>query len=56
MSSIATFLDKSGVDGHGRTHADVLALGDPELEARHDFIQWLFPLPEASAGCRGRRC
>ena len=41
------------MDGAGRTHADVLALNDRELERRHDFIQWLFPLPEASAAVPG---
>jgi len=53
MSPITRFLDGSGVDGAGRTHADVLALPDRQLEARHDFIQWLFPLPEASAAVPG---
>ena len=53
MSALAAFLDGSGVDGAGRTHADVLALDDRELERRHDFVQWLFPLPEASAAGPG---
>jgi hypothetical protein len=53
MSAATRFLDGSGVDGAGRSHAEVLALGDRELEARHDFIQWLFPLAEASAAVPG---
>jgi hypothetical protein len=28
---------------------DVLAMNDVALEHTHDFIQWLFPLPEPSA-------
>ena len=41
------------MDGAGRTHADVLALNDRELERRHDFIQWLFPLAEPSGAVPG---
>ncbi len=32
----------------GRTHAQILAWSDSALEAVHDYIQWLFPLPEPS--------
>ena len=28
---------------------DILAFSDAELEAVHDYIQWLFPMKEASA-------
>ena len=42
------FLNGSGPDGAGRTLGDVLALDDEAMERRHDFIQWLFPLPEPS--------
>jgi hypothetical protein len=28
-------------------------MDDEVLEARHDFIQWLFPLPEPSAAVQG---
>jgi hypothetical protein len=40
----------SGVsrDHRGRSLEDVLGWSDDRLEAVHDFIQWLFPLPEAS--------
>ncbi|WP_460449338.1 opioid growth factor receptor-related protein [Alsobacter sp. SYSU BS001988] len=42
------FLSGSGRDARGRTVADVLAMGPAGLEASHDYIQWLFPLPTAS--------
>jgi hypothetical protein len=42
------FLGGEGPDGAGRTLDEVLAFGDPALERHHDFIQWLFPLPERS--------
>ena len=32
----------------GPTLADVLSWDDYQLEVRHDYIQWLFPLPETS--------
>jgi hypothetical protein len=35
-------------DDRGRTLAGILAWDDERLEAIHDFIQWLFPLPERS--------
>jgi hypothetical protein len=35
-------------DDRGRTLAEILTWDDGELEAVHDFIQWLFPLPERS--------
>lgn len=35
-------------DDKGRTLDDILSWPDEELEAVHDFIQWLFPLPERS--------
>jgi hypothetical protein len=38
-----------GRDAHGRLAADVLNFSDRELEAVHDYIQWLFPLPTRSA-------
>jgi hypothetical protein len=43
------FLEGTGTDHRGRRIDDILAFSDPELETVHDFIQWLFPLPEASA-------
>ena len=38
-----------GPDDRGRTLDDILAWDDARLEAVHDFIQWVFPLPEPSA-------
>jgi hypothetical protein len=35
-------------DDAGRTLASILAWDDYRLESVHDFIQWLFPLPEPS--------
>ena len=53
MTPLDLFLTGDGRDGAGRTHADVLALDDIALEDCHDFIQWLFPLPEASRAVPG---
>jgi hypothetical protein len=39
---------RGGRDDEGRTLNEILAWPDAELEAVHDFIQWLFPLPEES--------
>lgn len=39
---------RGGRDDEGRTLQAILAWPDAELEAVHDFIQWLFPLPERS--------
>ena len=46
---IVMFLEGEGVDARGRTVFDVLSMNDVALEHTHDFIQWLFPLPEASS-------
>jgi Opioid growth factor receptor (OGFr) conserved region len=48
-SRLRAFLNGTGSDSRGRTLSYVLALDDTEIEATHDFIQWLFPLPVASA-------
>ena len=40
-------------DDRGRTLAEILAWPDDRLEAVHDFIQWLFPLPERSGANPG---
>ena len=45
---VLAFLEGQGVDGRGRTVFDVLGFDDAALELNHDFIQWLFPLPERS--------
>lgn len=36
-------------DSEGRFLHEILAWDDELLEAVHDYIQWLFPLPERSA-------
>ena len=51
--SIHSFLRGAGRDGSGRLLADVLAFDDTQIEAVHNFIQWLFPLPEASRAVLG---
>lgn len=35
-------------DGKGRTLDNILSFSDNELEYHHDYIQYLFPLPERS--------
>jgi hypothetical protein len=39
---------RGGGDAAGRTLDQILAWDDERLEAVHDYIQWLFPLPEPS--------
>ncbi len=46
-SSLLDFY-RGGPDDEGRTLEEILAWPDEKLEAVHDFIQWLFPLPERS--------
>ncbi|HYD28724.1 opioid growth factor receptor-related protein [Brevundimonas sp.] len=48
VGPILAFLEGEGPDGRGRTLFDVLGFDDAALELNHDFIQWLFPLPEPS--------
>ncbi len=36
-------------DDRGRLLSDILRADDDWLESTHDFIQWMFPLPEPSA-------
>jgi hypothetical protein len=50
---LISFLAGDGRDDAGRAFDDVLALPDADLEARHDFIQWLFPLTEPSRAVPG---
>lgn len=42
------FYRDGGRDDCGRTLAEILGWDDERLEVVHDFIQWLFPLPERS--------
>jgi Opioid growth factor receptor (OGFr) conserved region len=37
-----------GADDGGRTFDEIVAWDDARLEMVHDYIQWLFPLPERS--------
>jgi len=47
-SRYLAFVEGTGTDGAGRTFEAILASDFDFLEAQHDFIQWLFPLPERS--------
>lgn len=48
MNSIVRFYSVVAPDDQGRWLVDIQRWDDDRLEARHDFIQWLFPLPEPS--------
>ncbi len=48
MSQLLDFYRGEGTDAEGRQLDQILAWDDDSLEAVHDFIQWLFPLPEPS--------
>jgi hypothetical protein len=50
---IHAFLAGYGQDGAGRLLAEVVAFGDARIEGVHDFIQWCFPLHEASLAVPG---
>lgn len=50
---VHAFLAGQGRDGAGRRLSDVLAFDDARIEGVHDFIQWCFPLPEASRAVPG---
>ena len=46
---IVRFYRGDGRDGAGRSIEEVWSFSHDELEATHDFIQWLFPLRDRSA-------
>lgn len=48
-NSIVAFYHGTGRDGAGRLIYEVWRFDDDEIEGHHDFIQWLFPLPDPSA-------
>src|SRR5215472_17590331 len=48
MSALVDFYRGQGSDAEGRALAEIWSWDDNELELVHDFIQWLFPLPEPS--------
>ncbi|GGY63266.1 opioid growth factor receptor-related protein [Marinobacter zhanjiangensis] len=47
QNPLIAFTLGTGTDHKGRTIEDILALDDFWLEHTHDYIQWLFPIPEA---------
>lgn len=47
-NALLRFYRGEGRDHRGRRLADILAFDEVRLESTHDFIQWLFPLPEPS--------
>jgi hypothetical protein len=47
--SIIGFYGVTEPDHRGRYLREILGWPDDQLEAVHDYIQWLFPLPERSA-------
>ncbi len=47
-SAIVQFYSGAGPDHRGRWLTQTQDWDDATLEAVHDYIQWLFPLPEAS--------
>lgn len=49
MNRLLDFYRGRGPDDRGRLLAEILCRDDDWLEATHDFIQWLFPLREASS-------
>ncbi len=49
MSQLVEFYRGRGTDFRGRRLEEIWAYSDDEMEEVHDFIQWLFPLPEPSA-------
>jgi Opioid growth factor receptor (OGFr) conserved region len=50
---VVQFLNGTGIDHRGRSLEDILAWPDDQLEIRHDYIQWLFPLSLPSAAVHG---
>ena len=48
LSPLIAFYRDGAPDDEGRTLAEILSWDDDRLEAIHNFIQWLFPLPEPS--------
>jgi hypothetical protein len=45
---IIAFYGGGAPDDRGRSLGEILKFDDDRLEHAHDFIQWLFPLPERS--------
>jgi hypothetical protein len=47
--ALVAFYTDAGTDDSNRSHPEILAFTDKELEMCHDFIQWVFPTERASA-------
>ena len=47
-SRLVAFLEGSGTDTVSRRLSDIWQFDDDEIDHTHDFIQWMFPLREAS--------
>jgi hypothetical protein len=47
-SQLLDFYRREGTDSRGRRLEDIWTWGDDRLERVHNYIQWLFPLPEPS--------
>lgn len=45
---LINFLIGNGTNREGETYEDLLKLSPYKLEARHDFIQWIFPIDKRS--------
>jgi hypothetical protein len=48
MSQLIDFMRGTGTDVQGRSLEDLWQFSDSEFDVIHDFIQWMFPLPEPS--------
>jgi hypothetical protein len=48
QSALVLFYKNRAPDNKGRMLEDILQWDDKKLESTHNFIQWLFPLPEQS--------
>lgn len=49
LSELLNFYAGTGTDHRGRRIEDVWSWSHEKLEQVHDFIQWIFPLPELSS-------
>jgi hypothetical protein len=52
-TALIRYYRKHGADARGRTIDEVRSYSPREFDATHDFIQWLFPLPERSSAVPG---
>ena len=46
--SLSAFLEGKMPDTNGRMLEVIFNFSDQEIESRHDYIQWVFPLDEKS--------